>query len=91
MFRCAKVESGSSPPVRRPERNGRLGMSVLNTPPEPGQIRAPKTEDIDFSEIPQLDEAFWWEAKLVEPDRTGQISLRARRSVLQWFTRPDKG
>ena len=50
-------------------------MSVLNTPPEPGQIRAPKTEDIDFSEIPLLDEPFWWEAKLVEPDRTEQISL----------------
>ena len=31
------------------------------------------------------------QAKLIEPDRTEQISLRVRRSVLQWFKHPDKG
>ena len=66
-------------------------MSALKSPLEPGQIPALKDEDLDLSEIPELDETFWQEASLVEPDRTEQISLRIRRSVLQWFKRPGKG
>ena len=66
-------------------------MSTFEDALEPDQIRRLKDEDIDFSEIPELDETFWREARLVEPDRTEQISLRVRRSVLQWFKRPGKG
>ena len=66
-------------------------MSTFDDALEPDQIRRLKDEDIDFSEIPELDETFWREARLVEPDRTEQISLRIRRSVLQWFKRPGKG
>ena len=66
-------------------------MSTFENPLEPEQIRALKDKDLDFSEIPELDETFWPEARLVEPDRTQQISLRIRRSVLQWFKRPGKG
>ena len=66
-------------------------MSAFESPLEPGQIPALKDEDIDFSEIPELDETFWQEEKLAEPDRTEQISLRIRHSVLQWFKRPGKG
>ena len=66
-------------------------MSALKSPLEPGKIPALKDEDLDLSEIPELDETFWQEASLVEPDRTEQISLRIRRSVLQWFKRPGKG
>ena len=66
-------------------------MSALKSPLELGQIPALKDEDLDLSEIPELDETFWQEASLVEPDRTEQISLRIRRSVLQWFKRPGKG
>ena len=66
-------------------------MSTFEHALEPDQIRRLKDEDIDFSEIPELDETFWREARLVEPDRTEQISLRIRRSVLQWFKRPGKG
>ena len=42
-------------------------------------------------QIPELDESFWREAKLVEPDRTEQISLRVKRSVLDHFRAPGKG
>lgn len=66
-------------------------MSTFEDALEPDQIRRLKDEDIDFSEIPELDETFWREARLVEPDRTEQISLRIRRSVLHWFKRPGKG
>ena len=66
-------------------------MSTFDSALNPEQIGAVKDEDLDFSEIPELDETFWQQARLVEPDRTEQISLRIRRSVIQWFKRPGKG
>ena len=66
-------------------------MSRLERPLEPAAIRAIQDDDIDFSDVPELDETYWREARLIEPDRTEQISLRVRRSVLQWFKRPGKG
>jgi len=50
-----------------------------------------KDEDIDFSDIPELDEDFWKRAELVEPDRTDQITIRVKRSVLAYFKAPGKG
>ncbi len=43
-------------------------------------------EDIDFSDIPELDEEFFKNAKLVErKPRTEAISIRIDTDVLQWF------
>ena len=50
-----------------------------------------KDEDIDFSDIPELDETFWQKTKLVEPDRTVQITMRVKRSVLTYFKAAGKG
>jgi len=50
-----------------------------------------KDERIDFSDIPELDEAFWKRAKLIEPDRTEQVTLRVKRSVLAYFKASGKG
>ncbi|MDE0005510.1 MAG: hypothetical protein OXQ29_22700 [Rhodospirillaceae bacterium] len=49
------------------------------------EIREVKDEEIDFSDIPETDESFWREAELVEPDRTEQIRMRVKRSVLDYF------
>ena len=35
-----------------------------------------KDEDIDFSDIPELDESFWREAELVVPDPADRIAIR---------------
>lgn len=48
-------------------------------------------EQIDFSDIPELDEEFWRRAELVEPDRTEQVTIRVKRSVLDYFKAPGKG
>ena len=48
-------------------------------------------ENIDFSDIPKLDETFWREAELIEPDLTEQITMRVKRSVLEYFKAPGKG
>ena len=55
------------------------------------EISAVEDAAISFDDIPELDETFWREAELVEPDRTEQITLRVKRSVLDHFRRPGKG
>ena len=50
-----------------------------------------KDEDIDFSDIPELDDSFWREAELVERDLTEQITIRVKRSVLDHFRAAGKG
>jgi len=43
-------------------------------------------EDIDYSDIPPLDDEFFKNAKLVKRSpRTEQISIRIDTEVLEWF------
>ena len=66
-------------------------MNKYDKPLTPAQIAATKDEDIDFSDIPELGETFWREAKLVKPDLTEQVTMRIKRSVLDYFRAPGKG
>ena len=66
-------------------------MSGYRKALEPTEIAAVKEAAIDFEDIPEMDDAFWREAELVEPDRTEQITLRVKRSVLDHFRAPGKG
>lgn len=45
-------------------------MTKYSKPLTPEQIAELEDEDIDFSDIPELDESFWDQAKLVPPDLT---------------------
>ena len=49
------------------------------------------TSDIPTSDIPELEEAFWKSARLVEPEGTEQVTLRMKQSVLQTFKATGKG
>ena len=49
------------------------------------EIEAIKDKDIDYSDIPETDEAFWQKADWVEPDRTEHVTLRIKKSVLDHF------
>lgn len=55
------------------------------------QIAAVTDQDIDFRDTPELGDEFWRNAKLVEPDRTEQITLLVKRSVLAYFKASGKG
>ena len=66
-------------------------MTEYDKPLTPQEIQAVKDENIDFSDIPELDEQFWNNASLVEPDRTEQITMRVKRSVLDFFRTPGRG
>ena len=62
-----------------------------DSPLSPEQIAAVKDEDIDFGDVPELDEDFWKRAELLDPDRTDQITMRVKRSVLAYFKASGKG
>ena len=66
-------------------------MKKHDKPLTPTQIASAKDQDIDFSDIPELDDDFWRNAELVEPDLTEQITLRVKRSVLAYFRATGKG
>ena len=66
-------------------------MRRYRKPLTPVQIAAAKDEDIDFSDIPELDETFWRDAELVQPDSTAQITMRIKRSVLDYFKAGGRG
>jgi uncharacterized protein (DUF4415 family) len=59
----------------------------LNT----NELAAVRDEDIDYSDIPRLDEKFWMNAKLVEPENTQQVTLRVKKSVLEAYKATGKG
>lgn len=57
----------------------------------PEQPAAVPNEDIDFSDIPELDESFWKNAKLENMDKTQPVTLRIKKSVLEIYKAQGKG
>ena len=53
-------------------------MPRHDKPLTPDRIAAVKDKDIDFSDIPELDESFWREAELVERDPTERTAIRGQ-------------
>lgn len=60
-------------------------------PLQPDALAALKDDEIDFSDIPELDDTFWDNAKLVEPDKTQLVTLRIKRSVLDAYKAQGRG
>ena len=54
-------------------------------------LAARTDEQIDYGEIPELDDLFWKNARLVEPDRTQSVTLRVKKSVLDAYRAQGKG
>lgn len=55
------------------------------------RIAAVKDRDIDFGDVPELDDDFWRNAAPVEPDRTGRVTPRVERSLPAYLKPPGKG
>ncbi|HVL19891.1 MAG TPA: BrnA antitoxin family protein [Amaricoccus sp.] len=55
------------------------------------ELAALSDDEIDTSDIPELDETFWKTAKLVEPDTTQQVTLRIKKSVIDAYKATGKG
>ena len=50
-----------------------------------------KDKDIDYSDIPELDEAFWANAVIEYPEKKKPVTLRIDADVLEWFRSLGKG
>lgn len=54
-------------------------------------LAAMPDEELNYSDIPELDETFWANAKYVEPEGTQQITLRVKKSVVEAYKSTGKG
>ncbi len=66
-------------------------MSKYRRALTPKEIAVLDDKDIDFSDIPELDREFWKNAELVDRDKTQQVTLRIKRTVLEFFRAGGKG
>lgn len=55
------------------------------------EIAALSDDDIDRSDIPELDDAFWAKAKVIEPRTKQAVTIRYDHDVLEWFKAQGKG
>jgi uncharacterized protein (DUF4415 family) len=55
------------------------------------RVDAMQDEDIDYSEIPELGEEFWKNAKVVFPARKKMLSIRLDEDVVEWFKAQGQG
>ena len=49
------------------------------------RVDALRDEDIDFSDIPELGEAFFRDAEIRLPERKVPVCIRLDREVVDWF------
>ena len=55
------------------------------------RIDALRDEDIDYSDIPALDEGFFENARMVVPPGKKQLTIRLDADVLAWLKAQGKG
>ncbi|WP_376988115.1 BrnA antitoxin family protein [Bosea sp. R86505] len=55
------------------------------------ELAATPESEIDYSDIPELGDAFWKRARVVEPDLTRPVTLRVKQSVLDAYKATGKG
>lgn len=68
--------------MKERKRNSKTDWTRVDTMPD---------KDIDYSDTPELDDAFWKEAKLVVPKKKERLSMRIDSDVLAWFKAKGKG
>jgi uncharacterized protein (DUF4415 family) len=64
-----------------PDPEKQIGL----TPEQEARLEALKDEEIDYSDIAELDDDFWQNVTPVSPDLTQPVTLRVKQSVLQYF------
>ena len=55
------------------------------------EIKAIKDEDIDCSDIPELDETFRKNAVLVHPEKKERLTVRFDADMVEWFKNQGRG
>ena len=55
------------------------------------KVDAMTDDQIDYSDIPELDETFWKKAKLVTPKNKVRLTIRLDEDIVTWFQKKGKG
>ncbi|RAP33963.1 3-oxoacyl-ACP synthase [Candidatus Marinamargulisbacteria bacterium SCGC AAA071-K20] len=55
------------------------------------ELRKRKDSDIDCTDVPELDKAFWNKAKVRYPESKKAVSLRLDVDILNWYKEQGKG
>ena len=50
-----------------------------------------KDSEIDYSDIPETDEAFWADAEVVMPKNKVHVSIRLDSDIVDWFKKRGRG
>lgn len=80
---------GSSPLVSPNNAKGDSTMPINEQRRK--EIASIRDEDIDFSDIPELDEEWFKKAVLVQPDNKTQLTLRLDPDIVLWFRAQGRG
>src|ERR1039457_4846499 len=55
------------------------------------RLREMRDRDIDYSDIPKLDEAFWGTAKLTMPATKDRVTIRLDHDLVEWLKKNARG
>lgn len=55
------------------------------------ELKAIKDEDIDYSDIPELDASFWKNAVIRKPENKERLTVRFDADVVEWFKKQGRG
>ena len=55
------------------------------------RLREMRDDDIDYSDIPRLDESFWKAATLVMPEPKDRLTIRLDHDVVEWLKKHGRG
>ena len=66
-------------------------MSKKNIKSDLNRIDAMEDGDINYSQIPELDEGFFKKARVVVPPGKKQLTIRLDEDVLEWLKGQGKG
>ena len=55
------------------------------------RLREMRDEDIDYSDIPKLDESFWKTVTLTMPEPKDRLTIRLDHDVVEWLKKRGRG
>jgi len=68
------------------------GVNIMNIDKKRlHEIKSIKDKDIDYSDIPELDETFWANVKPVYPKQKKAISIRLDQDIIDYFKSDGRG
>jgi uncharacterized protein (DUF4415 family) len=69
----------------------KLGEGLEQDRTDWSRFNAMQDKDIDCSDIPELDETFWKNAVLVQPENKERLTVRFDADMVEWFKNQGRG